>query len=320
MHPSVSVIIPTFNRPRWLRAAIESVRCQSLAAVEAVVVDDGSSTEAAQAIATEYSDVRYIWQENRGLGGARNTGLQHSTGDYVAFLDDDDWLTPDALAPKAQILAACPESGFVYSDLYLTKADGSVLGNYYANRRRPMPEGDIYAALLRRNFIPVHAVLWRRSILEAVGGFPQEGRGVEDWNLLIRAAEQTEAKYVNQALGYYRLHGQNMSLDQAAQTTAAGLTQTHIAQSERFRRLPAAFRARVLGTYAREQWLYGDPGLGRKMLRLAQAADPLSLHVPLVLGLMMLGRPAGRQLMRWYWKLRASLRQPSAADYFLTHT
>ncbi len=314
----VSVIIPTYNRPRWLHQAIESVLRQTHPSIEVVVVDDGSATDAARRIAGSYPAVRYVFQKNCGLGAARNRGLESSGGEYVGFLDDDDWLAADSVALRLRELETRPEAGLVYSDLYLTTADGSVIGRYYAGRRRPLPMGDIYPALLRRNFIPVHAVLWRRTILEAVGGFPSGAQGVEDWYVLVRAAEQSSAHFVDQALGYYRLHSTNMSLARAKQTKGAALTQAYNADSVRFSRLPGTFRARVLTGYAMEQWLDGDEALGRRFLQMAQDADPASPYPVILRSLMLLGRPAARWLMRQTWFVRASLRkQTTSADYFL---
>lgn len=318
MDSRVSVIIPTYNRPRWLRLAIESALRQTHPSIEVVVVDDGSATDAAHRIACSYPAVRYIFQENRGLGPARNMGLENSTSEYVGFLDDDDWLAADSVALRLLELEARPEAGLVYSDLYLATADGSVIGRYYAGRRQPLPIGDIYPALLRRNFIPVHAVLWRRTILEAVGGFPAGAQGVEDWYVLVRAAEQSSAHFVDRALGYYRLHDANMSLVRARQMKGAALTQAYIADSARFTRLPAAFRARVLTGYATEQWLDGDEAFGRRLLHMAQDAAPASVFPVIMQTLMRLGRPRTRWLMRQYWRVQAGLRkQTTPADYFL---
>ncbi len=314
----VSVVIPTYNRPRWLRDAIESALRQTHSSIEVVVVDDGSSTDEARLIAGSYPVARYIFQENQGLGPARNTGLENCAGEYVTFLDDDDWLSADSVAHRLRELEGHPEAGLAYSDLYLAAADGKVMGCYYAGRRRPLPSGDIYASLLRRNFIPVHAVLWRRTILEAVGGFPAAAQGVEDWYVLVRAAEQSPAHFVDRALGYYRLHDANMSLMRARQMKGAALTQAYVANSTRFTQLPAAFRARVLVGYASEQWLDGDEAFGRRLLQMARDTDPTSPFPVILRSLMLLGRPAARWLMRRYWAVRARLRkQVTSNDYFL---
>src|SRR5262245_60550977 len=111
MSYAVSVIIPTYNRPRWLRQAIESVLQQTHPLVEVLVVDDGSRDHAARDITLAYPGVRYIYQQNRGLGAARNAGIQACSGDYVAFLDDDDWLMGESLSARLEAFVAHPDTG-----------------------------------------------------------------------------------------------------------------------------------------------------------------------------------------------------------------
>src|SRR5215217_62523 len=94
--PLVSVVIPCYNQAHFLKEAIESVLKQSYAHYEIVVVDDGSTDETSE-VASSYEGVRLIRQENRGLAEARNTGIKHSEGDFLVFLDADDRLLPEAL-------------------------------------------------------------------------------------------------------------------------------------------------------------------------------------------------------------------------------
>ena len=95
MKPAVSVIIPCYNHAHYLCRAVQSVLAQTYADWEAIIVDDGS-TDNTREVATRFSDprVRYIYQENRGLSAARNTGISAAQGSYLAFLDADDELEP----------------------------------------------------------------------------------------------------------------------------------------------------------------------------------------------------------------------------------
>ena len=319
MEPRVSIIIPTFNRTRWLRQAIESALGQTYPRIEVVVVDDGSPADDARQIAASYPAVRYLQQTNSGLGAARNAGMGVSSGQCLVFLDDDDWLAAEAVAERLAVLQAQPDAGLVYSDLFLADSDGRVIARYYSQRARPLPEGDIHACLLRRNFIPVHSVMWRREVVEAVGGFPETRKGAEDWHVLVRATERWQARYVDQPLGYYRLHKHNMSLNFRGQIEGAALTQQYVAQSPRFAALPKRNQAQVLATYAHEQWLAGDPALAKTFLRLAQLADPSGLKSIVLQYGFLLGRPTGRLITRLYWRLRPLVSgQRAAADYFLS--
>jgi glycosyltransferase involved in cell wall biosynthesis len=316
MAPDVSIVIPTYNRARWLAAAIESALDQRGVTVEVVVVDDGSPSQAAETVTAHYPQVRYIYQSNQGLGAARNRGIKASTGRHLLFLDDDDWLTPEAVAGKLVALAPHSEIAVAYSDLYLAQADGQVSGRYYAGRARPLPAGDIYADLLLRNFIPIHALLWRRTVVEAVGGFPLS-QGTEDWHLLVRVAEEARFAYVDEPQGYYRLHDGNMTLRYDRQVAGAEVTQRHVANSARFAALPGRRRARILTSYAWQQWVDGDPLAARDFLRQARAASPSSPLPWLASALMLLGRPLARRLMRAVWRVRAWRQAPTASGYFL---
>src|SRR5690606_9312317 len=86
----VSVIIPCFNHAHYLSTALESVQDQDHEQIEIIVVDDGS-TDNTKEVATKYPNVKYIYKANAGLPAARNTGIDHSTGKFIVFLDADDW-------------------------------------------------------------------------------------------------------------------------------------------------------------------------------------------------------------------------------------
>src|SRR5918995_6791294 len=108
----VTVVIPCYNQAHFLGEAIESVLSQSYKRFEIVVVDDGSTDDTSE-VATRYPRVRCIRQENRGLAGARNTGIRHCQGEYVVFLDADDRLLPEALEAGVREPGAHPEGAFV---------------------------------------------------------------------------------------------------------------------------------------------------------------------------------------------------------------
>ena len=115
MRPLVSVIIPTYNQREYLVQAIESVLAQTYESVEVIVVDDGSTDDTAQAVATMGRAVRYIRQSNRGAAASRNAGIAHATGQYVAFLDHDDLWMPQKLAMQVSLFGEDAKLGLVYS-------------------------------------------------------------------------------------------------------------------------------------------------------------------------------------------------------------
>jgi glycosyltransferase involved in cell wall biosynthesis len=206
--PTVSIVIPCYLQARFLSDAIESALAQDYPAVEVIVVDDGSPDDAV-GVATRYP-VRYLRQENRGLSGARNAGLRDATGDLILFLDADDRLLPDAVRRGADALAARPEWAFVFGRYRMISADGVPEEPV----ERPGVSEDGYAWLLRYNWIGMHGtVLYRRGVLEAVGGFDESLRAAEDYQAYLRLARQHPFGSHPWVVAEYRRHGENMSRD-----------------------------------------------------------------------------------------------------------
>lgn len=209
--PIVSVVIPCHNHAAYIAEAIESVRAQTYPAIEIIVVDDGS-TDASAAVASRYPDVRVIRQPQRGPSAARNSGCAACAGDLVVFLDADDKLVPDALAAGVGALAVNPTCAFVYGRYRLIARDGT-----------PMPsEGgrDVdthhYLAMLRSNFIGMlAAVMYRKAILMAAGGFDRARASCEDYDVYLRIMRTHPVHGHGAVVAEYRQHGDNMSRDNA---------------------------------------------------------------------------------------------------------
>jgi hypothetical protein len=316
MNDCTSIIITTYNRPHWLGKAIESCLRQVHRPIEIVVVDDGSKKDTAREIAWKYPNVIYHYQKNLGLGGARNTGLEICNGDFIQFLDDDDWLDTFCISKKTECLFQKPKCGAVYSDLFITDAQETILGRYYANNKRPMPEGAIFVDLLTKNFIPVHSLLWRKSVLEEVGGFPIRS-GAEDWEILVKAAQITEFAFVDEPLGYYRLHQTNMSLNYPQQMQGDTKVQHVIVKSPMFKNLPKAVQIGSLVSYSRKQWLWGDKQEAIQFRELARGIQPNNTRIVLLYLFMLMGKGLGRFMIRLFWKVRSVLSKPSTTSYFL---
>ncbi len=207
----VSVIIPCYNQAHFLSEAIESVLSQTYRNFEIIVVDDGSSDNTFE-VATRYLGVRYIRQENKGQGAARNTGLRESKGDYLVFLDSDDRLLPEALEIGINCLDAHTECAFVYGRIKLITSDGSPL---------PTPEEicierDHYLNLLYWCYIYIPAsVMFRRNVFESVIGFNPSLSPAEDWDLYLRITKIFPIYCHNKEVAEYRRHSQNSSRNSA---------------------------------------------------------------------------------------------------------
>src|SRR5437763_3156400 len=203
----VSVIIPCYKQADFLPEAIESALSQRHRPIEVIVVDDGSPDNTAEVVA-RYPQVRYLRQENRGLGGARNTGFRVSKGEYILFLDADDRFTPDAAAAHLSCFANHPEAGFVVGDIDNIALDGSYLGS----PRFPLLEGSVYEDAMKVNHVANSiAVMWRRSVFEQLGGFRPSCSPAEDIELLLRAARYFQTAHHRATVEQYRRYPNTLS-------------------------------------------------------------------------------------------------------------
>jgi glycosyltransferase involved in cell wall biosynthesis/SAM-dependent methyltransferase len=205
---TVGVVVTTYNHAHFLAEALESVRAQTRAADAIVVVDDGSDDNPGE-VAAHVPGVRRIRQDNRGLAAARNAGLTALSTRYAIFLDADDRLESRAIEAGLACFERAPASGFVYGGhLYIDRE-----GNKTGERFEPPGESP-YLHLLRRNFIGMHGtVMYKRDLLEAIGGFDERLRRCEDYDVYLRMARQHPITGYPDVVAAYRLHGDNMSAD-----------------------------------------------------------------------------------------------------------
>ena len=202
----ISVIVPVFNRRHTIADAIASVQSQSHADFELIVVDDGSTDDTKEVIASR-RDPRIrllVHDQNRGAAAARNTGLEAATGHYIAFLDSDDSWHPDKLkrqlAALAQLgsrtLASC--TGFVLH----RQPSGASLD------RIPAGEPDWFSALLDGCFVsPGTTLMLQRSAVERIGFFDPELRRFEDWDWLLRYLEHYDLAMMRDILARVNVGG-----------------------------------------------------------------------------------------------------------------
>jgi glycosyltransferase involved in cell wall biosynthesis len=190
--PLVSVVIPTYDRPELLSRAIESVVDQIYRPIELVVVDDHSPTPANETldrIGTEsISSTKYLQhKKNRGGSAARATGIEAATGEYIAFLDDDDEWGPSKIAKQIdRIESASRESVLVYTGIRQVSADGSTNAV-----KTPTFEGDVVERLLRGNFIGSYsAVMIDSDAIDTVGLPDERFPSWQDWEWYLRFAQE----------------------------------------------------------------------------------------------------------------------------------
>lgn len=176
----ISVVIPTFNRQKWLGSAIESVLSQSFKAAEIIVVDDGSTDETEHLVSQ--FPVKYIKQENLGPSNARNHGAKVSQGNWLAFLDSDDQWLPDKLKCQVQALEQDSEMQLVYTG-----------ERWIRNGKRVNPckhhqkfSGWIYPKCLKLCLISPSSVMLTKRLYEEMGGFEEAYWTAEDYDLWLK--------------------------------------------------------------------------------------------------------------------------------------
>ena len=206
---SVSVILPTFNRARYIRAAIASILGQSCRAREIIVVDDGSTDGTAAACAEFGQQVRYVRQpENRGKTAAINRGLALATADYIWIMDDDDIAPADALEQLLRPLKANPSLGFSYGPLQKFTEDETGRRKFEPPQKFPADnERCFFARLMEDCFITGQpCVLVRRSCFEKISPLNENVHVSVDYNILLQLARRYDAERVDQVVLWQRQH------------------------------------------------------------------------------------------------------------------
>jgi glycosyltransferase involved in cell wall biosynthesis len=187
-----SVVIPAYNASATIAQTIRSVFLQSEQDFEIIVVDDGSTDDTAEQVRSLHDRrLAVITQQNGGSSAARNRGVAAASGSYVCILDADDLWLPEYLKVMGAALDADPDAAFAYTDAWLlddkTKRIRRTSAMYY-ERPPSLPLPDVQTLFLRvleRNFIPSF-ITYRRSVFDAVGGFDESLRVVQDWEHTLR--------------------------------------------------------------------------------------------------------------------------------------
>jgi len=192
----ISVIIPSWNRADRLAAALDSVCAQSVAPHEIIVVDDGSTDNTRELLGRHYRDVRCIFQQNRGVSHARNTGITAASGDWIALLDSDDRWEPRKLERQQAAIRANPGFKLCHSDEIWIRN---------GKRVNPMKKhakhgGRIFRYCLPLCVISPSAVMIHRDIFTEIGLFDETLPACEDYDLWLRICAVYPVLYVEQPL------------------------------------------------------------------------------------------------------------------------
>ena len=203
--PLISVIIPTFNAVDFLPKAIESVLHQTYKNFEIIVIDDGSTDNTALVV-QESNVVKYFYQKNQGLSSARNTGILKSKGDYLVFLDADDWLEKDALQLNFSIIKNRPDIAFVSGNYYLFRAKTNSVEAIMTT-----VNDNHYIRLLQSTYIGMHAaVIFQRWVFQEFC-YDERLKACEDYDLYLAITRKYPVIHHHKFIATYYFHSSGLS-------------------------------------------------------------------------------------------------------------
>ncbi len=214
--PAVSVVIATYNRARFLPETIDSVLGQRFRDFEPIVVNDGSTDETQQVLKPYGDRVRYFYQENSGPSAARNLGVRHARGEWIAIQDSDDLSAPEHLESLFAFAEKNPDCGMVF-------ANGAYLGGPEHNRatiipkdksRRLARQGVRLLDLFEKSIVRLQAALLSKTCLETIGGHDESLRICMDLDLAFRIFMRYPVAYLDQVVFLYRKHEGNIGRNQ----------------------------------------------------------------------------------------------------------
>ncbi len=292
--PRFSVIIPVFNGAGFVSRAIESVLAQTWPAHEIIVVDDGSTDDTAAVVARHLADhpqqLRYLHQANAGVSAARNTGAQAARGDWLTFLDADDWYYHNRLEAHARFILDDPRLDFLTGDYDYRRPDGSIISRSMeqhdagramlaksAGKDRTVMTADEMESFVAEHFGDTHTLSVPRETFLQVGGYPSGHRVCEDVFFLVRLCARSERIGVScTPLAVYLIHGASATRSNPlkAQIDNVATLKIIAANSEDF---PLPIRRGVI-----ERLASGRLNLAYAQLRSGNRAAALGAVIPLL--------------------------------------
>ncbi|MDD5454425.1 MAG: glycosyltransferase [Candidatus Ratteibacteria bacterium] len=210
--PLISVIIPAYNRAKFLEEAVKSVLAQTYKNWELIIVDDGSTDDTSEVV-KKFLDERiiYLHQDNKGASAARNKGILKAKGEYIAFLDSDDMWLPQKLQKQLEVFNKSRfKPGVVYTGIQYM----DYKGNLKKQRKLPAYRGNIFKKLLRKNIAGIGStMLVKKECFEKCGSFDENLPSRMDLDMILRISEHFTVDYVPEILALERIHEGRITAD-----------------------------------------------------------------------------------------------------------
>ena len=220
--PKVSVVVPVFNRERYIAKCVDSILSQRYRDYEVLLVDNNSNDQSVY-IMKEYEKfyphkIRCFSQSRKGAAAARNLGVKHARGEYLAFLDSDDLWFPEKLKIQMFFLEKKKEIDLIYTSYARFGADKKLRGDELLKFQGCFSDGKALPALLYQCFIWTSTVVMKKRVFVELGGFKESLAVGEDYDLWLRAASGCVLFGIPLVLAQYRQHDDNLMGSQITTT------------------------------------------------------------------------------------------------------
>lgn len=212
-NPLISIVVPSFNHGKYLQTALNSVISQTFENWEIIIVDN-QSTDNTMEYLNELDEprIRKVQIQNNGsIAMSRNRGVDLSRGEWIAFLDSDDWWAPDKLLEVCKTIT--PMTDLIYHNMFI-EGESKLYPNLKLIKGRQLSSPIFLDLLLNGNPIVTSSTVIRKKILVQIGGMNEriEMKGLEDFNAWLRISRVTEQfVHLDKTLGHYRVHETNIS-------------------------------------------------------------------------------------------------------------
>ncbi len=214
--PKISIVVPLYNTPeKFLRQMIESVQAQTYSNWDLCLADGSTSSKNLGEIAHSYEDARILYrklEENKGISGNSNEAIRMATGDYVALLDHDDLLMPHALYSYVELVNIDRDYEFMYSDEDKITEDGKY-------RFNPFFKPDFAPDTLHTFNYITHFSVFKKTLLDKIGGFEDRFNGAQDFDIILRATEKAKKiGHISDILYHWRISEGSTALASSAKS------------------------------------------------------------------------------------------------------
>jgi hypothetical protein len=211
--PTFSVVVPVYQAAHLVGEAIESLLGQTVTPYEIIVCDDGSTDDVAGALAPYADRITLLRQDHKGVAAARNLGLRHASGEFVAVADADDRHLPRLIEAFGDLATARPDLDILSRASYWER-DGKFVRISHTAKEPNFPVDDQRTGILQRNFLTGHAAVRRRRLIE-IGGYDESLRCASDYDVLLRLIfSGSRAGLLLEPLAVYRLRRGSLSTNE----------------------------------------------------------------------------------------------------------